>query len=334
MTTIYLIRHGEAEGNAYRRIHGQYDSLLTANGFKQVEALSRRFQDIPIDVCYSSDLTRTSLTARSIYVPKGLPLHRDPAFREVNLGRWEDTPFGYLETFEGQAMKTFNQDPPHWFMEGAETFEAYTSRFIGKLQQISEENQGKTIAVFCHGCVLRGVLSKLFFNCAFDSIPYCDNTAVSKLFWEDGTFTYEFLNDSSHLSPEISTFARQQWWRKGDKADFNIWFKPLDTLPDGLPAPDPSWASWLAMQKESPVGLLSIHHGIVEGIHLLSQHRGKLLEDQFLGQAASCLRKEGYTLLSVRKNQVDTPELLSRYGFKEQGDLAVLSLDTGSFDWA
>ena len=34
MTTIYLIRHAEAEGNLYRRIHGWYDALITENGFR------------------------------------------------------------------------------------------------------------------------------------------------------------------------------------------------------------------------------------------------------------------------------------------------------------
>ena len=63
MTTIYLVRHGEAEGNAFRRIHGQYDSMLTPTGFRQVEALARRFREIPVDACFASDLTRTSLTA-------------------------------------------------------------------------------------------------------------------------------------------------------------------------------------------------------------------------------------------------------------------------------
>ena len=42
MTTIYLVRHAEAEGNAYRRIHGQYDSLITPNGLRQIEALAKR----------------------------------------------------------------------------------------------------------------------------------------------------------------------------------------------------------------------------------------------------------------------------------------------------
>ena len=48
-TKIYIIRHAEAEGNAYRRCHGQYDSLLTKKGEYQVGALSERFSRVPID---------------------------------------------------------------------------------------------------------------------------------------------------------------------------------------------------------------------------------------------------------------------------------------------
>ena len=49
MTTIYLVRHGEAEGNAFRRIHGQYDTILTPTGFRQTEALAKRLaaEDAP-----------------------------------------------------------------------------------------------------------------------------------------------------------------------------------------------------------------------------------------------------------------------------------------------
>ena len=45
MTTIYLIRHAEAEGNLYRRLHGQYDSMVTPNGHKQIDALNRLRED-------------------------------------------------------------------------------------------------------------------------------------------------------------------------------------------------------------------------------------------------------------------------------------------------
>ena len=59
MTTIYLIRHAEAEGNLYRIAQGQDDSSLTDRGWRQVKALERRFDGVQIDAVYASDLYRT-----------------------------------------------------------------------------------------------------------------------------------------------------------------------------------------------------------------------------------------------------------------------------------
>ena len=73
MTTIYLIRHAEAEGNLYRRIHGWYDSLITKNGERQIQALEQRFDSVSIDAVYSSDLIRTQLTAGAICRPTSTP---------------------------------------------------------------------------------------------------------------------------------------------------------------------------------------------------------------------------------------------------------------------
>ena len=38
MTTVYMVRHAEAEGNLYRRVHGWYNSLITDNGYRQIAA--------------------------------------------------------------------------------------------------------------------------------------------------------------------------------------------------------------------------------------------------------------------------------------------------------
>ena len=86
MTTIYLIRHAEAEGNIFRRAHGWYDSSVTRNGLRQIEALKKRFENVPVDAVYASDLIRTCTTAGAVYRPKGLALHREPRFREVGMG--------------------------------------------------------------------------------------------------------------------------------------------------------------------------------------------------------------------------------------------------------
>ena len=43
MTTIYLIRHAEAEGNLYRRVQGHWDGQVTPRGDLQIAALAERF---------------------------------------------------------------------------------------------------------------------------------------------------------------------------------------------------------------------------------------------------------------------------------------------------
>ena len=104
MTEIYLIRHAQAEGNLYRRIHGQYDSLVTELGRRQIAALEARFAPVQIDAVYSSDLIRAMETAKAVSAPKGLPLHTTPALREVNLGVWEDACWGDAEQRDAEQL--------------------------------------------------------------------------------------------------------------------------------------------------------------------------------------------------------------------------------------
>ena len=93
MTTIYLVRHAEAEGNLYRRIHGRYNALITENGFRQIEALEKRFEHIHIDAVYSSDLFRTMTTAGAVYKPAGVKAMGG------NLGGTAPMPFGSIKIF-------------------------------------------------------------------------------------------------------------------------------------------------------------------------------------------------------------------------------------------
>ncbi|MFR8874540.1 MAG: histidine phosphatase family protein [Oscillospiraceae bacterium] len=330
MTTIYLVRHGEAEGNAFRRIHGQYDTLLTPTGFRQTEALARRFQEIPVDACFSSDLTRASLTARAVYLPKRLPLYRDPAFREIRLGRWEDLPFGYLERVEAEAIACFRRNPVAWQLEGAEGFHEYTSRFIRGMKAAAARFPEKTIAIFCHSAVLRGVLMELFFHRDPAQVPYCDNTAVSKLLWDGRAFTYEFLNDNSHL-PEALQGSRQS-----SRRCCNLWYRSIDRqVPPGWPQPPEHAVSFLAMAQEEPVGLLSLDRqaGRICRLFLPDKFRGQYGEDQLLGQAVSCLRRWGHKTVTIRRQDAEPDELLDRYGFRPAGALLSCNLDPSVYSW-
>ena len=246
MTTIYLIRHAEAEGNLYRRVHGWYDSLITDNGYRQIAALEKRFRGISIDAVYSSDLFRTRTTARAVYVPKGLELHTDPGLRELKLGDWEDMTFGFVRHRFPQAMELFNRTDPAWEVPGGESFFQLGERVEETVRRIARRHSGQTAALFSHGLAIRQFLGRVK-NIPpeqWHSMPHGDNTAVSCLTWDGERFAIEFEMDNSHLSEDISTLARQAWWRKGGKAqDVNLWYAPLNQERD--------WTIYLEARRES-----------------------------------------------------------------------------------
>lgn len=304
MTKIYLIRHAEAEGNVYRRIHGQYDSRVTPNGLHQIAALEKRFENVAVDACYASDLNRTCVTARAIYQPKGLQLRTDARLRELNLGRWEDIPFGWLERYEPERMRQFNHEREAWSVEGGESYAECSKRAFAALRDAAEENEGKVIAVVTHGCVLRSLQSALT-----GDVPYCDNTAVSLLNYEDGEFQVEFLNDSSHLSEEISTFARQKWWRSdGDRRDFNMWFETEGMQTRAILRDEEVGSLRLSTRACAPEELR------IEWMQLDAAHCGRGLGEQLLGQAVSTARSSHCDVLVAEVPTCARP-FFERVGF-------------------
>ena len=73
--------------------------------------------------------------------------------------------------------------------------------------------------------------------------------------------------------------------------------------------------------------------GLIKKLYLLPEHRDKTLEDQLLGQAISCLRTWGFGTMQVRREDVQPPEVLDRYGFRAEDGLWSLNIDPGIYTW-
>ena len=231
MTTIYLIRHAEAEGNLYRRVHGWYDSLVTDNGWQQIAALEKRFDGIQVDAVYASDLFRTQATASAISRSRGLALQIDPGLREINMGDWEDQPWGYIHQHERDELHRFNASDPTWRARNGENLEDIGQRAVRTILQIAQRHPDQTIALFSHGTAIRQFLANVKGVAPEDwkDLGHSDNTAVTCLAWDGTRFHIIFESDNSHLDDSISTLANQAWWRKGSKAeDVNLWFRPIN----------------------------------------------------------------------------------------------------------
>lgn len=350
MTTVYLIRHAEAEGNLYRRVHGQYDSLITENGYRQIAALKDRFADIPVDAVYSSDLFRTMTTARAVYIPKNLELHTRKDLREVNMGDWEDRSWAGIDRSSHEMMNLFCKTSPDFRAPCGETFPEVRERGVRAILDIAAKNPNRTVAVFAHGTFIRNTLAEFLgigIN-EMEKMGHSDNTAVSLLEIEDGTVKVVSMDDNSHLSAEISTLARQHWWKKDDKIDVNLWFAPLDAETDApyyghcresiwqelyqdLSRYDGSafWQDARRVQTENPHNLLLAMQGSeragilqLDAAHKATEQKGYIsflyLEPalrrngigvQLLGKAVSLYRPQNRTVLEVACSAVNQPAL-------------------------
>lgn len=236
MTRIYIVRHAEAEGNLYRRIHGQYDSLVTPLGYQQIDALAERFQEIPVDAVYASDLYRTRMTARAIYAPKGLPLNREKGLREIAMGRWEDETWGGAARENPEQMEQFSRGDVHYVSPGGENFLELQRRVLTTYRRLVREHEGQTIVCVSHGVAIRVVMAA-FYGYSLEQLNQIlpsDNTGVSCVDIDSGRPRVQFYADGTHLGENLSTLKKQTWWRKQDATtpleDQNVWYRVWDPV--------------------------------------------------------------------------------------------------------
>lgn len=161
-TRIYFIRHGEVESR-YHRIFGgsRIDMELSPAGHQQAERLAGWLARTSFDAVYLSPMRRVALT----YEPfrrhfTGEPVVI-PGLREIDFGDW--TGFGWNDVEQQFGMSAYNWlhhlEQNH--VAGAESIEHFLGRLNLALQQILTGPGGRTVAVFCHGGVIRGLLSLL-----------------------------------------------------------------------------------------------------------------------------------------------------------------------------
>ena len=325
MTTIYLIRHAEAEGNLYRIAQGQHESSLTDRGRRQVQALERRFAGVRIDAVYASDLYRTRATAAAIYKPKGLPLHPAPGLREICVGDWEGRTWGDIARQYPQEMADFGSRMDRWSIPGAETPAQVLARVRGTVEDIARENPGRTLALFSHGYAIRLLLANLqgiSLRDTGEKSPTGDNTAVSLLEWNGESLRVVWQNDNSHLkTPEYLAGEKPARAKRAFALEPGLWFRvpPLSRWEEARPIDAPlTLEGYLG---EEPVGLLQLDpaSGRVLLVYVRPEFRRRGFGVQLMGQAVLRVREQGGETLSALFSGGEGEEFLRDCGFAPKG---------------
>ena len=152
VTTFALIRHGQTDWNAQRRLQGSTDIPLNDVGRDQARGAVEALAGQGWDAVVSSPLSRAAETADLIAAGLGLTVaRRVPDLTERSFGPAE----GLQDGPELDALRT-----PGGF-RGAEGEDEAAVRGLAALEALAEEFRGGRVLVVTHGSLLRVSLSRV-----------------------------------------------------------------------------------------------------------------------------------------------------------------------------
>ena len=195
LTRLYLIRHGEVEKAYHKVFGGRIDMELSPLGHEQVRSLARFLRAAPPDVLYASPMRRVQQTLAPLAEETGLAPVLMEGLREVDFGAW--TGLSWDEVLERHGVSAFSwlHQLEDGTIEKAETVPEFRKRVEISVDQILAEASGKTVAVICHGGVIRMLLAILldlpFRKMSVFEIEYA---SVTKIHYRPSKREIEFLN--------------------------------------------------------------------------------------------------------------------------------------------
>lgn len=201
MIKLYLVRHGETDGNIKKRYQGSTDVPLNENGLVQAHMLSDYLKDTPFTAIYSSPLCRAKVTADLIAAPHHLDVQTCEDLKEINFGVWEGHTYDEITTlWPGEMEAFYNSDGTLAAREG-ESFAHVRDRMTQAVHKLmANHKDGDTVLVVSHGASLRSLLFGLL------DLPlrhiWCFeqyNTALSIINYYGDDNTLELLNSTVHL---------------------------------------------------------------------------------------------------------------------------------------
>jgi len=165
MAKLILVRHGQSLWNLENRFTGWVDVPLTAQGESEAKAAGSKLTGQPIDVAYTSALTRAQNTLRLILetIPLAVPTIRDQALNERDYGdlaglNKDETRAKYGDEQVHIWRRSYDIAPP-----GGESLKDTAARTVPFFERciMGDLRQGKNVLVVAHGNSNRSIAMKL-----------------------------------------------------------------------------------------------------------------------------------------------------------------------------
>lgn len=163
---LYIMRHGETDWNAVKKIQGQADIPLNQKGIDLAKKTGEALHGVPFDLVISSPLIRALQTAEYVIRDRNIPILTDPRIMEINFGEMEGAQSSESTKPEyTKRLWKFFHDPAHYEApEGGESISQICKRTREFWDELisCREYQDKTILITLHGCAMRALLQPMY----------------------------------------------------------------------------------------------------------------------------------------------------------------------------
>ena len=202
ITRFCLVRHGETDWNAERRLQGHTDIDLNARGLAQAEQMAHAIKKINLafDVLYTSDLQRAAKTAKAIEQLFSTSAIPNAGLRERHLGALQGLTTDEAPQLEPDLWRSHLSRNITEELRGGESIQQFANRISTALEKIREQYLGKTVLLVSHGGSL-DMMYRIASNQPLDAekavaVP---NASLNWISHDGNSWRVDGWADTSHL---------------------------------------------------------------------------------------------------------------------------------------
>lgn len=190
---VYLLRHGETEGNVKGAFFGVSETPLSQKGIQQAKDVYHRLKSEDIDQVLVSPLSRAQETSQYAGFSQYEVIDN---LREMNFGAFEGLTYKEIEATHKEETSLWIKEGYDYVFPKGESLEGFYKRVVDTYKKILNKYRGKNLLIVAHGGVIRSILSHEISEDFSHYWKYrVDNCGLSILAYEDNQVILEKMNE-------------------------------------------------------------------------------------------------------------------------------------------
>jgi alpha-ribazole phosphatase len=161
LSILLLVRHGNTKLNSGKRFWGKTDVELSGKGIKEAEKLRDRLATDKINAIYTSNLSRSRLTAEIIASRHKVNITTCAELNEINFGWLEGLTFEEIGKLHPEMADVLSKWSIRPKFPGGESLDDLNNRVQKFLKRLQKHKPQETILIVSHAGTLRLIICSL-----------------------------------------------------------------------------------------------------------------------------------------------------------------------------